>query len=103
MKIAIFAENISNGIKYLEEIIGEMKYKEVREFSVNPNQTVKAKAFLKNGDEYFVLPTDDSVRGFRWDKAIVSRNLSSNVLLRILSGFTEGVVVWEENLVGFDE
>lgn len=77
MKIAIFAINRTTGIKKLEEIIGEYKYKEVKRFAKGQNE---AFAELYDGTYYFTAPASENSRGYRMDKAYVENGVSNDII-----------------------
>ena len=69
--IAVFGKTIKDGTIKLNEIIGEMKYKDVKYFKEQPN----AKAILRDGTIYKVLPAGENVRGHKFNRAIISHNV----------------------------
>lgn len=99
MNIAIFAIDTESARKYLENLIGEMKWKEVEYFMIRPICEAK----LRNGDKYRVFRCDDSMRGHKFTKAFVSTSVSKEFVdWRIIPSMytTDGN---EEEIVYFDE
>jgi hypothetical protein len=81
MKIAIFCKDKKNGIKYLENKIGNMIYKDVASFYKYPRYEAK----LTDGTEYIILPANDTMRGCKFDKAIVSKKVDRDFInIRII-------------------
>jgi len=77
MKIGIFAIHRATGIKKLEEIIGEYKFKEVKRFVKGQNE---AFAELYDGTYYFTAPASENSKGCRMDKAYIECGVSNDIV-----------------------
>jgi hypothetical protein len=90
MNIGIFGKNTAEAKEFLENIVGEMKYKEVKNVIKFPPSGYEVN--LINGTTYRVLVAGDVVRGHKIDKAYVSRNVSVDFINRVLIGLFLGDV-----------
>lgn len=79
-QIAIFAVDYKQGVEFLKNLIGEMKYKDVKYFVLRPT----ASAVLTNGDRYKVLPYVEAIRGHKWNTAIVSRKIPLKFIQEVI-------------------
>ena len=82
-----------------------MKYKDVEYFVKSHSSSVKkAEVKLKNGDIYTVLPCSETIRGYKWNNAIVSRNVPLDFINQRIAG---GIYLGEHGEYGdimfFDE
>ncbi len=74
--IAILGKTIDQGNQKLKEIIGEMKYKNVKCLKYGS----KLEAELQDGTIYKVLPANEGIRGYKFNKAIISELIDKNIL-----------------------
>ena len=74
--IAIFGKTMDQGNQKLKEIIGEMKYKDVEYLKFGSRLEAK----LTDGTIYRVLPAFDTVRGNRFNKAIISNLIEQRII-----------------------
>ena len=81
MIIGIFGQTMKEGKSFLDDVIGNMKYKDVEYFIRYP---YSYEAKIKDGTIYRVLTAGDPVRGHRIDKAIISKDLSIEFMTTIL-------------------
>lgn len=80
-KILIFAKTTERGKEFLEELVGEMKYKDVLRVVKNINDMY---AELKNGTIYKVVSASDSSRGYKCNKAYVQYGIGKHFIDNII-------------------
>ena len=77
MRYLIFGSTQERGIEKLEELVGELKYKEVKIFH---KSLTSAFAELYDGSIYKVVSVSDSLRGIKADKAYVDYEVSADII-----------------------
>ena len=76
MVIGIFGKNMDEGNRFFDDIVGEIKYKDIKEIKTFP----RLECILTDGTTYKVLPSNGASRGYKVDKAFISRNVSKEFM-----------------------
>lgn len=77
MKYLVFAVTRKKGINFLENLIGEMKYKEIKSIrKSNLDMIVE----LYDGTLYQVVSASDNSRGHKCNKAYVDTFINSEIM-----------------------
>lgn len=86
MKTVIVGKSFQSAIKYFDELIGELKFKDIKTVRRSLNDYY---AELTDGDTYQIIRASDSSRGYKVDKAYVQYGVDhsfiENILIYILS------------------
>ena len=90
MVIGIFGKNMERANRLFDELIGNMFVKDLKEVTKRPFR----RAILTDGTTYKVLPTNDSCRGNKIDKAYISGDLPVKFIYEVMPLlFTSGTNV----------
>ena len=90
MIIGIFGKNMERANRLFDELIGNMFVKDLKEVTKRPFR----RAILTDGTIYRVLPTNDSCRGNKIDKAYISGDLPVRFIYEVMPFlFTNGTNV----------
>lgn len=77
----VFAKNIQKGINFLDNLIGELKYKEVKNVIKDKNGMFVE---LHNGETYKVVLATLCSRGHRCDKAYIEKGIDEEILNKVI-------------------
>lgn len=75
----IFATTKEKAMIFLESLIGEIKYKDIKSIYKNATQ-YDMWVELKDGNTYKVVSASDSSRGYRCGKAYVDKSIDQNII-----------------------
>jgi len=81
MKNLIFGKTIEQGNEFLDNLIGEFKYKEVQEYRKNREGNI---AILTNSDIYKVVASNSSLRGQRCHRAYIQNGINQEIIDEII-------------------
>ena len=76
-KYLVYGVTKERGFAFLENLIGEMKYKEIKQVKRNSHDFLVE---LANGDIYQVVSASQNSRGHKCDKAYVDRSVDLEIL-----------------------
>jgi len=80
-KILIFGKTRRDATVFLENLIGEMKYKDIHRFKKSVNETF---AELKDGTTYQFVPASQSSRGYKCDKVYIERRTDKEIIDNVI-------------------
>ena len=80
MRYLIFGSTRERGVEKLEELIGELKYKDVKRL----RKIMNSFAELYDGSTYIVASASDNARGRKGDKAYVDYEVSADIIRTII-------------------
>jgi len=75
--IIIFATHLETGYKFLDNIVGEIKYKNIAKISKGKMEYCVE---LKDGTCYHVVKASDSAMGYKCNKAYVENGTSEEII-----------------------
>ena len=100
MKYLIFGSTKERGIAKFEELIGALKFKEVKRLHKSMSC---AFAELCDGSTYEVISASDSARGYKADKAYVDREFCHEIIMDVIACCLVTSTLPEESRVQFFE
>jgi hypothetical protein len=77
----VFAKTREKGIAFLEYLVGEMKYKDIKHVRKSKQEM---EVELTDGTIYQVVSASDNSRGYRCQKAYVQRSIDYEILDNII-------------------
>ena len=87
----------------LQQMLDDMRYVDVKDVKKGINDF---RVDLKNGDHYIAVGANDSVRGYRWQYAIIDRAIDQETLDTIVFPtftpfFNEELIVFKDSFEWF--
>jgi hypothetical protein len=76
-KIIIFAIHRERGTEFLDNLVGEIKHKDINKIRKNLNEYIVE---LKDGTTYQIVSASDSARGYKCNKAYVENGTDKEIL-----------------------
>jgi hypothetical protein len=89
--IGIMAKTKERGIQFLDDLIGEMKFKDVKNYVRNIN---KCEVELSNGTTYKVVPGNVSSRGYKFTDLYLDKDLDQEFINCIA---LPSLITWGDN------
>jgi hypothetical protein len=84
----VIGETISLAQHKLDLIVGEMKYKDLKEVNkTRYSYNVK----LKNGDQFLAVSAENQLIGLRFDKALIEENVDNQIIKRWILPYIQNV------------
>jgi hypothetical protein len=75
----VFATTREKAITFLEKLIGEIRYKDIKHIWKSDKQG-ELEVELKDGTTYKVVSASDNSRGYRCDKAYVEKSVDKEII-----------------------
>jgi len=93
IRTVIFApqSHMKSGIRKFEEIVNSFDDEEIELVRRKPRHNL----ILKNGDDFILVPANDSARGFRYTKAFVHLKTDEEYLNSVIRAYS---LDWEEDI-----
>ncbi|MDD4805051.1 MAG: hypothetical protein PHN69_07990 [Candidatus Pacebacteria bacterium] len=99
MNVIVFGKTKESARKYLMNMVGEMKHKEVDKIYNTYNKTIVK---LLNGDIYTSICANENIRGIKCDKAYIEANIGSEILNNlVLSTLCDSRIPIDERIIKF--
>jgi len=95
----IFATHRKRGIEFLENLIGEFKYKDILRFT---KSSTDATVELKDGTIYKVVSASDNSRGCKCNKAYVESGTNKQIIDCVIRPCIISNLSYEEQIVYFE-
>lgn len=81
MKILVFGKTKELGMHFLEILIGDFKFKEIKSTRINSCDYLVE---LKDGTIYQVVSASDGSRGHKCNQAYVDRNIDTEIVDNVI-------------------
>ncbi len=84
MKVLVFGVTKERAVFFLKTLIGEMKYKDIKEVRQSKGINLDLEVILTNGDRYQVASATDSSRACKADRVYIDTNIDSEFIMNVI-------------------